>query len=62
MTMLQTLPLTLDLDNTSVIVMDALRQQRHVVDYSGDLVSPASVRECITQATRLHELLKAWLT
>lgn len=60
MTMLQTLPLTLGLDNTSVIVMDALRQQRHVVDYSGDVVSPASVKECIAQApnNRHNQYLK----
>lgn len=62
MTMLQTLPLTLGLDNASVIVMDTLRQQRNVVDYAGDLVSPASVRECIAQATRLRQLLQAWLS
>lgn len=61
MTMLQVLPLTLGLDNTTVIVLDTLRKQRKAVDYSGDLVSPASVRECIAQAQRLQQLLRAWL-
>ena len=37
MTMIQTLSQTVGLDNQTVIVLDALRKQRNVADYSGIL-------------------------
>lgn len=50
MTMLQALPKTIGVDAKTVVIFDALRKQRQVVDYSGDVISPGSVRECTQQA------------
>lgn len=61
-TMIQTLPKTLGINVDTVIVLDALRKQRNVADYSGDLVSDAAVQECLIQAEQLwvitHSALK----
>ena len=61
MTMLQSLPKTLGVNPKTVIVYDILRKQRQVVDYSGELISPESVRECIKQAEKLQKLMLDWL-
>jgi hypothetical protein len=60
MTMLQTLGMTLDIDRDTVIVLDALRKQRNVVDYSGDLVSEQVVNECCQQAA-VQQAMFDWL-
>lgn len=52
-TAIQTLPLTLALDSATVIVLDALRKQRNLNDYTGDGVSDALLAECIAQAEAL---------
>ena len=52
-TMIQSLVKTLDIEFDTVIVLDALRKQRNVADYSGDLVTDAAVKECIAQAELL---------
>lgn len=52
-TMLQSLPKTLGIELHQLIVLDALRKQRNVTDYSGDLVTDAAVKECIEQANLL---------
>lgn len=44
-----------------MIVLDALRKQRNVMDYSGDLVEDAAVKECLEQAQDLLVLTIAWL-
>jgi hypothetical protein len=59
MTMLQVLPLTLGVEPRMVRMLDILRKQRQVVDYSGDLVSPGSVREAFAQAGKLQALMLA---
>lgn len=61
MTMLQTLSVTLGIDRDTVIVLDALRKQRNVVDYSGDLVSEQLVNECCQQATVVQQAMLDWL-
>ncbi|MDZ4348687.1 MAG: DNA-binding protein [Xanthomonadaceae bacterium] len=61
MTMLQTLGMTLDIDRDTVIVLDALRKQRNVVDYSGDLVSEQLVNECCQQAAAVQQAMFDWL-
>lgn len=65
-TMIQSLVKTLGVDFETVIVLDALRKQRNVADYSGDLVTDAAVKECIAQAELLlglvFEKLKADLS
>lgn len=39
----------------SVIVLDALRKQRNVADYSGDTIPEGTVGECISRAEFLLE-------
>ncbi|WP_215315539.1 DNA-binding protein [Polynucleobacter sp. MWH-UH2A] len=57
--MLQALPLTIGLDQSSLIMLDQLRKQRNATDYSGDLVSDALVAEAIAQAQALFDLALA---
>ncbi|MDP2787025.1 MAG: DNA-binding protein [Pseudomonadota bacterium] len=52
-TAIQALPLTLALDSATVIVLDALRKQRNLNDYTGDGVNDALLAECIAQAESL---------
>lgn len=52
-TAIQTLPLTMAVDSATVIVLDALRKQRNLTDYTGDSVSDALLAECISQAESL---------
>lgn len=54
--MIQALPLTVGLDNTTVILLDQLRKQRNAIDYSGDIVSDTLTSEVITQAESLLKL------
>lgn len=61
MTMIQTLGQTIGLDKQTVIVLDALRKQRNVADYSGDIVPLSAVKECIGQAESLLQHLARWL-
>lgn len=60
-TMLQSLVKTVGIDTDRLIVLDALRKQRNVADYSGDLVEDAAVTECIRQAKELLVLTESWL-
>ncbi len=60
-TMLQSLHLTLGLDKQSLIVLDALRKQRQVVDYSGDLVPEGTVETCVKEADDLLRNVYEWL-
>lgn len=57
-TMIQTLPKTLEIPHTQMIILDALRKQRNVADYSGDLVTDAAVNECILQAEALWKTIE----
>lgn len=56
-TLIQSLPLTLGVDNATWIVLDALRRRRNGNDYTGDIVTSDMVDECVAQATRLRALL-----
>lgn len=60
-TMIQSLPKTIGLDNDIVIMLDTLRKQRNIVDYSGDLIPPSAVEECINQADSLYFEVHNWL-
>ena len=60
-TAIQTLPLTIGLPAQTVQILDSLRKQRHVTEYSGDLVPESAVLECVTQALALQTVLRAWL-
>jgi len=61
-TIIQTLPLTVGLDARTVIVLDALRKQRNINDYDGDMISPTVVVECIKQAEALLIHIRSWLS
>jgi len=60
-TAIQALPLTLALDSATVIVLDALRKQRNLNDYTGDGVSEALLAECLAQAEKLLRHTRATL-
>jgi len=53
-TMIQSLPLTLGVSNDVWVVLDALRRQRNANNYTGLLITPAVVAECLAQAKALH--------
>ncbi|MGU7779175.1 DNA-binding protein [Burkholderia sp. PU8-34] len=61
-TAIQTLPQTIGLPVDRMIVLDALRKQRNLSDYSGDVVQMSAVRECFASATALMIDVRAWLT
>ncbi len=61
MTMIQVLSQTFGMDKRMVIVLVALRKQRNVTDYSGDIVPASAVDECVEQAEILMRDVKAWL-
>lgn len=60
-TMIQSLVKTIGLPSSDMTVLDALRKQRNVADYSGDTVPESAVQECITQAGKLLEKVSKWL-
>jgi len=60
-TLIQSLVKTVGIETDRMIVLDALRKQRNVTDYSGDLVEDAAVKECLEQAQDLIVLTIAWL-
>ena len=61
MTMIQVLSQTIGLDKDTVIVLDALRKQRNVADYSGDIVPASAVDECVKHAENLLHDVNHWL-
>ena len=60
-TAIQTLPKTIGLEQSTVIVLDALRKQRNVSDYEGDPISDQAVIECIKQAEQLYKIVNSWI-
>ena len=61
-TMIQVLNQTAGLDNPTVILLDALRKQRNLADYSGDPISASTAEDCTRQAESLFEVLRHWLS
>lgn len=60
-TMIHLLPQTIGTDNDTVIILDAMRKQRNIADYSGDIVPESAVKECIHQAEKLLRNFNDWL-
>ena len=60
-TAIQTLPTSVGLAPAKVIVLDALRKQRNLSDYAGDLVADAAAAECLASASELLTHVRAWL-
>jgi uncharacterized protein (UPF0332 family) len=59
--MIQSLPQTIGLENSVMILLDQMRKQRHVIDYSGDLVSANLANEAVRQANLLMNQIDNWL-
>lgn len=59
--MIQLLPITLGIEAKTVILLDAMRKQRNVADYSGDLISESTMNNCIIEAEKLLTCIKFWL-
>lgn len=60
-TAIQSLPETIGLPMERMIVLDMLRKQRNLSDYSGDLVPDSTVRECKACAATLLADVLGWL-
>ena len=60
-TAIQTLPTTIGLPQSTVIILDSLRKQRNVSDYEGDPISDQAVIECIKQAEKLYQDVLDWI-
>lgn len=60
-TIIQTLPLTIGLDNDRMIVLDKMRRTRNVNDYSGDVVTEEQAAACIRSAESLLNSVTGWL-
>ena len=60
-TMIQLLTKTVGLDSETMILLDALRKQRNVADYSGDPVPNSAVDECFRRAVKLDTQVREWL-
>jgi hypothetical protein len=61
MTMIQSLSQTIGLDKPTVIALDAMRKQRNVADYSGDIIPSSLVEECVAQAKALYGDVVQWI-
>lgn len=60
-TAIQTLPLTVGLPASTVVVLDALRKQRNLSDYSGDPIAEGAADECLASAQALLGHVEPWL-
>ena len=60
-TAIQSLAHTLQLPADRLWLLDALRKQRHLTDYSGDLVAESAASACLQQARLLHADLAIWI-
>lgn len=60
-TMIQSLPLTLGIDNDRWIVLDALRKKRNQNDYTGSPLSEAEAKQAIAEARALLQELLSFL-
>lgn len=59
--MVQSLTTTIGLEPATMVVLDALRKQRNVIDYSGDTVSASMADECLAHAEALANRVGTWL-
>jgi uncharacterized protein (UPF0332 family) len=60
MTVVQSTPLTIGLQSKRMVVLDALRRQRNVADYTGDDVDVSMAESCIAEAKWLIDDVLAW--
>lgn len=55
-TLIQALPLTLGVSQDTWVLLDALRRRRNANDYTGEVVTPDMVAECVREAAALLAL------
>ena len=60
-TVVQGLALTIALASARVTVLDTLRRQRNLSDYTGEDIDDSSVEHCISEANQLLQDVTAWL-
>jgi hypothetical protein len=60
MTVIQSLSLTIGIEAKRIVVLDALRRQRNVSDYTGDDIDDSTAEHCIVEAVRLIDDVLAW--
>ena len=60
-TMIQSLPLTMEVSDDVWVVLDALRRKRNANDYTGDIITPDMVDTCLTHAKQLRKKLREHL-
>jgi hypothetical protein len=59
--MIQSLTHSVGLSKVTMILLDSLRKQRNVIDYSGDLVSEEMAATALLEAAKLLQLVHDWL-
>jgi hypothetical protein len=62
MTVIQSTPFTVGLDSKRMVVLDTLRRQRNVADYTGDEIDQSTAEHCIAEAKRLLDDVIDWRT
>ena len=60
-TVVQGLAHSIGLEAARVMVLDTLRRQRNLSDYTGDDIDDSSAAHCSAEAKRLLKEVKAWL-
>lgn len=60
-TAIQSLTKSFDVAADTVIVLDQLRKQRQLVEYSGDTIPESAVAECVAEGEALLEVAVKWL-
>ena len=60
-TVIQTLPVTIGLENDRMIILDKFRRTRNLNDYSGDIVSEEEAAASIRSAEALLGTLMDWI-
>lgn len=60
-TAIQTLTLTVAIEQRQVLVLDTLRKQRNLADYSGEPVTESAAAACLVSAQELRERVLRWL-
>jgi prophage maintenance system killer protein len=60
-TAIQALPKSLEIDQETMIVLDALRKRRNLNDYDGDPIPQAMLVVCTDEAEKLLNHTRQWL-
>lgn len=60
-TIIQALPLTIDLPSKRMAVLDTLRRKRNLADYTGEDIDDNSVDACISEADALIAEAHLWV-